>query len=78
MEYERLYTEYESAIRNQKSVINTYLKKRSSANRKANYKEVCRINGILYTLYSEKNELEQSAAQLKDYITNTDRIQNRS
>lgn len=69
MEYERLYCEYESAIQKQKSVINTYLKKRKAADKSANHKDICRLNGILYTLYSEKNELEQSAVQLKNYIT---------
>lgn len=69
MEYERLYAEYEAAIKRQKAVISTYLKKKKAADKSANYKEVCRLNGVLYTLYSEKTELEQNAAQLKHYIS---------
>lgn len=68
MEYERLFSEYESAIANQQNVIKTYLKKLKTANKHADSKEVCRLNRILCTLYSEKNDLEQSAVQLKDYM----------
>ncbi len=69
MEFERLYTEYESAIETQKNVIQAYLKKLKNARRKANLNEVSRLNGILTVLYTEKSELEQLASQLKLYIS---------
>ncbi|MGN1443557.1 MAG: hypothetical protein ACI4XE_06895 [Acutalibacteraceae bacterium] len=69
MEYEHLYTEYESAIETQKNVIKKYLKKVKAAQRSANLNEVKRLNGILSVLYTEKSELEQLASALKAYIS---------
>lgn len=70
MDFERLYSEYESAIKRQKTVIKEYLDKLKTATESSNYQKVCQINKMLCTLYTEKNELEQSAVQIKSYITN--------
>ena len=69
MEYERLYTEYESAIETQKNVIERYRRKLKIAQKAADLNEVSRLNGILNILYTEKSELEQLTAQLKLYIS---------
>ena len=69
MEFERLYTEYESAIETQKTVIKKYLKRLKTAQRNADFNEVSRLNRILSVLYLEKGELEQLASQLKVYIS---------
>ena len=69
MEYERLYTEYKSAIETQKDVIESYLKKMKNAKKSADFKEISRLAGILKILYTEKGELEQLADKLRDYIT---------
>lgn len=69
MDFVRLYSEYESAIERQKTIIRNVLEKLKAATACSDYKRISELNQLLNLLYTEKSEMEESAAQIKRYIT---------
>lgn len=68
MTFEELSREYEKSIAVQSRIIKGNLDRLKEARRKANLKEVKRLNSLLCVLYEEKSELEERAHGLKEYI----------
>ncbi len=66
--YTGLYEEYSRCIKVQKDVIAHYREKLSAARRKGDHKEIDRLEKMLYILYDEKCDLEESASNLKKYL----------
>lgn len=64
-----LYNDYLSSLRVQKSVIARYRLLLAGAAGNSDMEEVRRLNSILNVLYQEKTELEESAAQIKSYLS---------
>ncbi len=66
--YTALYEEYGRCIKVQKDVIAHYREKLSSARRRGDHKETDRLEKMLYILYDEKCDLEESAGHLRKYL----------
>lgn len=69
VDYEKIYMQYNEAIEIQKSVIKRKRELLNKAKKEADYAEIKRLNSLLLLLYEEKNELEERADGLRDYIS---------
>lgn len=67
--FEELYEEYGNSIAVQKRVIENYRKHLAAARKKSDFKEIKRLNSILFVLYEEKSELEERAGEIHRYIS---------
>lgn len=66
---EELYEEYGKTLAVQKNVIEHYRTSLDAAQKKSDFKEVKRLNGLLCVLYEEKSELEERTTGLRNYLS---------
>lgn len=67
--YEKMFNEYQQAIVFQTNIIKERREELSKAHQNNNRKEIKRLNSLLLVLYDEKNELEERAVGLRQYIS---------
>lgn len=63
-----MFSEYQQAIALQTNIIKERREQLKKAHHDHNHKEIKRLNSLLLVLYDEKNELEESAIGIKQYI----------